>query len=164
MLIPSTYDKISLKSKRCKKCNNPVLQTTADLGRSSAFKFSNFLIQYMPKIYFLAARTHSPTSGDAFLEVINTTDNEMVVTLESYSPATMGYKETATLLPLEGGISLGIKESARDELQVVDDPEALQQLPKGEKSILLKCTKNFAIVQMGFSVKEGAKVVLVWLE
>jgi hypothetical protein len=113
----------------------------------------------MPKIYFLACRTHEQKTGDAFLEVINTTDNEMSVTLETYIAE--DYNTTARLIPLEGEIVLGIKESARDELQVIDNPEAFQKLPRSESSTLINCSKNFAIVQIVFEVKEGAQEILV---
>jgi len=102
---------------------------------------------------------HDQNTGDAFLEVINTTDNEMSVTFESYTAK--GYATTANLISLKGKIMLGIKESGRDELQVIDDPEAFKKLPKSGDSILLKCSKNFAIVQIVFNVEKEAKEILV---
>ena len=154
--MPSTYEKMALKSKRCGQCNNPVVQTTADLGRSTPFTFSNFLIQYIPKVYFIACRIYDSTLGDAFVEIINTTENEMSITILTYEKEGLEPVPTAQLIPLEGSIELGIKEAVRDELLIIEDVAAFQKVPKISKSAILKCKKNFALLHLTFAIKGNA--------
>ena len=99
--------------------------------------------------------------GDTFIEIINTTENEMKLKFAPCPPKVIGYNETADLLPLEAEITLGIKDSARDEILIIDDIDAFQKLPRATGSALIKCKKNFAIVQITFKIKENATNVLV---
>ncbi len=161
MLVPSTYDKLALKSKRCYQCNNPVVKTSADLQKSTPYTFTNLLIHYMPKVYFLAFRSYDSTMGDTFLEIINTTENEMRITVEPYSKEGLELGANAEAKPIEGAIDLAIKESLRDELVIIDDIRIFDKLPKTGKSALIKCKKNCAIVQLALTIKPDAPEVVV---
>ena len=159
MLVPSTYDKMSMKSKRCKQCNKHVVQTESDLQKSSPFAFASLLIHYIPQIYFLACRFYDTTTGDAFLEVINTTENTLKITIEPYTKEEL--EITARIMPIEETIDLSTKESMRDELGVIDDISKFQKLPKVDKSVALKCKKNYAIIQLFFTKDAGQDRVVV---
>lgn len=132
------------------------MQSEINLEGPSTFKFANLLIQYLPKIYFLASRLHENNTGDTFIEIINTTKNEIKITLEPIIAENINQKITAELLPLPGVMELSIKDSTKDEILIIDDVTAFQKLPKTGKSALLKISKNFAIIQLAFLLKTAA--------
>ena len=161
MLVPCTYNKLALKSKKCFQCDKPMIQTSSDLQKTFPYTFSSFLINFIPKIYFLACRFYDDKMGDAFLEVINTIENDMTLHILPYEKEGLVTNVTAQIKPIEEVIELTTKESVRDEVLVIDDAQAFQSLPKQEKSKIIRCKKNCAIIQLVFSIPSPSDSIKV---
>lgn len=159
MLVPNTFDKLSLKSKRCNQCSKYVIESKNDMQAPHAF--SSLLIHYVPKIYFILCRSFDETTGDVFLEIVNSTETDMYMIIDTYPKEKLGSRVNAEIKPIDGTILLEPKHHTADKLFLIGDINEYKNKPKIEKSLLIKRKNNIAIVQLVFQKARGQTGIIV---